>query len=352
MLYPKISIIIPVYNVEPYIADCLQSVMHQTYQGPLECILVDDCGTDKSMEIVEKLIAEYDGTIVFSILHHEHNRGLSAARNTGVAAAKGEYVYFLDSDDWISDDCIEKLARPLRELEYDIVVGDFKVVGELPYHLELSLPEGPYHEFGITQTFCNGGVYVMAVNKLYKIEFLLKNHLLFEEGKVHEDDILAFELSCLEKSFYVVKSTTYFYRIRENSIITSTNVRKKLEGYLGVFESVRGKVERYEGLDGIYDFYLCYVRKMFSWLSKIDLDDEMIRYSDERTNGFLDIIPNMFCLKNKHNRLVYYACRNNQTYSRFEYVTKIYANRIQGRVLRNTLNLFPVIRRCNRCDFK
>ena len=75
----KISIIIPVYNVEPYISDCLQSVMRQTYKGEIECILVDDCGTDKSVEIAEKRIAEYDGPIEFKVLHHDHNRGLSAA---------------------------------------------------------------------------------------------------------------------------------------------------------------------------------------------------------------------------------------------------------------------------------
>lgn len=341
MLYPKISIIIPVYNVEPYIADCLQSVMHQTYQGPLECILVDDCGTDKSMEIVEKLIAEYDGTIVFSILHHEHNRGLSAARNTGVAAAKGECVYFLDSDDWISDDCIEKLARPLRELEYDIVVGDFKVVGELPYHLELSLPEGPYHEFGITQTFCNGGVYVMAVNKLYKIEFLLKNHLLFEEGKIHEDEILAFELSCIEKSFYVVKSVTYFYRIRANSIVTQLDQLQKVQGYLGAMNGVKDKANRYKNLDGFYDFYMLWQRRVFSWISIIDLDDNQLAAVQNETSHLFDVIPNLRSLKNKHNRFVYCECKKDSSYSHLKYVTQVYSNQMKGRIVRNLLSIIP-----------
>ena len=106
-MLPKISIIIPIYNVEPYIEDCLQSVMRQTYRGMMECILVDDCGTDNSMKVAEQLIKIYNGPIDFKVLHHEHNRGLSAARNTGIDAACGDYVYFLDSDDWISDDCFE-----------------------------------------------------------------------------------------------------------------------------------------------------------------------------------------------------------------------------------------------------
>ena len=119
-----ISIVIPVFNVEIFISECLQSVIRQTYTGPLECIVVDDCGTDKSIEIAEQLIAEYDGPIDFKVLHHDHNRGLSAARNTGMDAAKGDYVYFLDSDDWISDDCIEKLAKPLQNEVFDVVVGN------------------------------------------------------------------------------------------------------------------------------------------------------------------------------------------------------------------------------------
>ncbi len=90
------------------------------------------------MEIAERIIAEYNGLIEFKVFHHEHNRGLSAARNTGIDAAKGEYVYFLDSDYWISDDYIEKLARPLQEEKVDIVVGDYKTIGELPYILEQS----------------------------------------------------------------------------------------------------------------------------------------------------------------------------------------------------------------------
>ena len=75
MKQPKVSIIIPVYNVEPYIAECLRSVMRQTYDGPMECILVNDCGSDQSMEVASKLIADYNGSIEFRVLHHDTNKG-------------------------------------------------------------------------------------------------------------------------------------------------------------------------------------------------------------------------------------------------------------------------------------
>ena len=94
----KVSIIIPIYNVAPYIKRCLQSVADQTYKD-IECILIDDCGSDNSINLAKEFIYDYKGNILFTILHHEENKGLSAARNTGLRYAKGEYVYFLDSDD-------------------------------------------------------------------------------------------------------------------------------------------------------------------------------------------------------------------------------------------------------------
>ena len=84
----SISIIIPIYNVESFVAECLQSVAIQNYQGPIECILVDDCGTDKSIEIANSFIKNYKGDISFQLIHHDKNCGLSAARNTGINAAK------------------------------------------------------------------------------------------------------------------------------------------------------------------------------------------------------------------------------------------------------------------------
>ncbi len=341
MLYHRISVIIPVYNVEPYISDCLQSVMLQTYQGPLECILVDDCGTDKSIEVAEQLIAEYDGPIEFKVLHHDHNRGLSAARNTGIDAAKGDYVYFLDSDDWISDDCVEKLTEPLRQQEFDIIVGDYKMVGGQISGIELSFQEDAYHESGITHTFCNGGVYVMAVNKLYRKGFLMKNQLRFEEGKIHEDEILAFELSCVDKFFYVVKSVTYYYRIRENSIVTTNDPTKKLANYAGVLEGVKGKVERYKKIEGIFDFYMFWIKRVFSWASDIEMDEEMKSFFQKQTEGYLEPIPNVCYLKSKHYRMLYFACKWDQTYSRFQYVYNEYPEKLKGRVLRKILNLLP-----------
>ena len=107
MIDPLVSVIIPVYNVSPYVEECLKSVMDQTYKR-LEVIIVDDCGTDDSMEKVERMLQDYAGEISFSILHHDCNRGLSAARNTGSDACHGDFISFIDSDDAIAKDFYQK----------------------------------------------------------------------------------------------------------------------------------------------------------------------------------------------------------------------------------------------------
>lgn len=119
----KVSIIIPIYNVSDYVKRCMKSVMHQSYDN-IECIVVDDCSPDDSIAKCEKMIADYHGPINFTILHHQCNRGLSAARNTGTDAATGDYILYLDSDDELTSDCIEKLVRPLlNDPTIEMVMG-------------------------------------------------------------------------------------------------------------------------------------------------------------------------------------------------------------------------------------
>lgn len=219
---PKVSIIIPVYNVDPYIAECLQSVMQQNYEGPLECIVVDDCGTDRSMEVAEKLIAEYDGPIEFRLLHHEKNMGLSCARNTGINAATGEYIFFLDSDDIITDDCIDTLTSQLKKGNFDIIVGNHDVFGNRTLGGKEIPEEGLIvsgEEFSMLYFF-EKKVTVAVWNKLFSHEYLKAYNMLFEPGLVREDNIHAFRYSCVPTRMYLIKKITLHYRyLREGSTV-------------------------------------------------------------------------------------------------------------------------------------
>ena len=225
----KVSIIIPVYNVEPYVERCLQSVMLQTYNDLIECLIVDDCGTDRSMDVVERIVDAYHGPIRFKIIHHERNRGLSAARNTGMAAATGDYLFFLDSDDEISVNCIEKLTSPLKEEQFDLVVGNIRTIGDEKVRLavNLKLSDG-FVLYGeqVLETYRKGWN-MIAPNKLYRTAFIREHGLQFKEGLIHEDELWSFQVACLAQSLRAVNQLTYIYYIRDNSITTSMNAKKK-----------------------------------------------------------------------------------------------------------------------------
>jgi len=227
----KVSIIIPIYNVEPYIANCLQSIMNQTCTDELECILVDDCGQDRSMEVAERMVASYNGSIHFSILHHDHNRGLSAARNTGMMAAHGDYIYFLDSDDTITNDCIEKLTKPLNNESYDFVVGNILPIETDGRHdfLKLKLVDGAVLRRKAIQETYRLKWNMMAQNKLYRKKFLTDEGLVFKEGLIHEDELWSIQVAALAEKMKVVCDFTYNYYIRKGSITDLSAGTKKAE---------------------------------------------------------------------------------------------------------------------------
>ena len=232
---PKISIIIPVYNVAEYIAECIQSVMRQTYKGAIECILVDDCSPDDSIAIAERLIKEYSGSISFRILHHDRNRGLSAARNTGLDASTGDYVYFLDSDDYITDDCIALLSAPLQESDHDMIIGNYQTTDTPPKRFDYFNKSGNVvGSENIFHEYSNRSIPVIACNKLCSAVFLKKYGIFFKEGQLHEDEMWTYKTMCHMQSCFIVTACTYIYRMRDCSITNthnSENLRKKANAY-------------------------------------------------------------------------------------------------------------------------
>jgi len=251
----KISIIIPIYNVAQYIERCLQSVLNQTYQN-IEIILVDDAGIDNSMEIAERIINNDNSQRFIKIIKHESNQGLSAARNTGIDAAVGDYVYFLDSDDEIPLNCIELLAKPAIDSKPDFVIGDYEVIGSTliypPLRLESGMLTSNNH---ILISYLNNDWYIMAWNKLVNKEFLTDNQLYFKEGLIHEDNLWSFQLACKARSAYIIKDITYNYFIQGSSITQKPSV-SNFESYLEIIDSMVNFVRK-EGIkynNEIYNF--------------------------------------------------------------------------------------------------
>ena len=228
----RISIVVPVYNVEQYIEDCLSSVTAQTYTGEIECIIVNDCTQDNSCVIIDNFIKRYRGSIQFKFIHHTKNRGLSAARNSGIEVATGDYIYFLDSDDELTPSTLEVLSAPLEHIEYDFVIGDYITGSSTVKFPPLLLEKGEINtNEEIRDSFFAEKWYMMAWNKLCNLNFIRKQNLYFKEGLLNEDNLWSFQCACLAQSIYVVKEHTYKYRVRETSIMGNINNAKQADAF-------------------------------------------------------------------------------------------------------------------------
>ena len=235
--YPYlVSVIIPIYNVENYICSSLKSALNQTYPE-IEYILVDDCGTDSSMSIVESIInhPDYSNKRV-KVIKHSSNRGLSAARNTGLKHAVGEYVFFMDSDDEISGNCIEKHVISMSDSNADFSIANIKLVGAKSVHIK-DLCEDIVDSSPL-QSFLKRRWSVSAWNKLYRRDFIQNNNLQFDDGLIHEDIIWSYRVAKEAKKIAFVHDRTYKYKINKNSITRKPNVDKKIDSLLFILHQI------------------------------------------------------------------------------------------------------------------
>lgn len=245
---PKISIIIPVYHVEEYILRCLQSVANQTMTEGIECIIVDDCGGDRSIAIAQEFINQYTGSVSFSIIHREKNGGLSAARNTGIEASNGDYLYFLDSDDEITPNCMKLMyGFIVKHGNVDLVQGSFyETEGEKKTISEYNLPEYSSDRKQI-KTFLLRfeGDIVGAQSRLIRKDFLLKNNLYFKEGIIHEDNYWTFFIAKYVSSMCFCPIRTYYHRYNPTSITGNVNVQKESVAYKTIVETFSRNIDTF-----------------------------------------------------------------------------------------------------------
>lgn len=215
----KVSIIIPVYNVSKYIGRCLLSALDQTWED-LEIILVNDCSPDDSVEVIKQVLSTSVRREIVMILEHTQTQGPSVARNTGIKKATGDYLFFLDSDDYLPTNSIELLAEAASKYQVDFVVGNYEVTGNARWSPPMSLATGLLKDNEqILSTYACGQWYVMVWNKLIKKSFVYEENLFFREGIVHEDDLWSFMMASKAKNAYAVNRVTYYYYTHFNSIM-------------------------------------------------------------------------------------------------------------------------------------
>lgn len=227
-----VSIIIPVYNVEKYIKECIESVISQDSKCAIECILVDDRGNDRSMEYAKEVTDRYNGAIEFRHITHDKNMGHSAARNSGIKEARGRYVYFLDSDDIITPDCIRSLMERANGYpKAQIITGDFQTFPEKDVYKDLSLANKNFPDYSDNRRWIRSVFLTkfpsIVCNKLIGTKFIRENNLYFKEGILHEDN--CWHIQAYEKITAIgfVKKVTYLYRVRYGSTMTDPKLRRK-----------------------------------------------------------------------------------------------------------------------------
>lgn len=207
---PLVSIIIPVYNVELYIKNCLLSALNQTYLN-IEIILIDDCGQDNSIAIAKIVAKNHPNGHKIQILEQECNQGPSAARNRGIDLAKGDYLYFLDSDDEITIDCINTLITSCDN--DDIVLGGLFSEGKKK---RLNVKKRYIGQKDLLNAFFKEEINLYACNKLLLKKFIILNNLYFPK-MLHEDFIWTYETVLHANSINIIPNFTYRYTLRDDS---------------------------------------------------------------------------------------------------------------------------------------
>lgn len=221
-----ISVIVPVYNVENYLDDCLSSLSSQSYDN-IEIILVNDGSTDNSLSICNKWTKSDFRMKLIS----QENLGLSAARNTGIDAAHGDYICFVDSDDIVHQDYLSKLYVAIESTVSDISIAkfvrfseksDINLQQDVPDHWALFINSKENRPLFLNREIANTEVW----NKLYRASLIFElPSPVFPVGKIHEDEYFTPKAFRLAEKAVLVDSELYFYRTRANSITSSFSYR-------------------------------------------------------------------------------------------------------------------------------
>lgn len=291
----KISVIVPCYNVEAYVDSCVQSLVNQTIGlENLEIILVNDASTDRTLEHLLEWEKTYNKNIM--VITYEENIRQGGARNTGLQYATGEYISFIDSDDWIEPDMYEQLYSIAQKGNFDCVKGkmeqnkneedvhEYLVASkDWEYHFE---KRGDYYFHDVPETG-NIGIYGGIVTGIYKRSIILENEIWFPERLAYEDNYWGSIIALFLKDEYILDRVVYHYRFNPNSTLTTKNQLYQLDRLdielaivdaykeLGAFESFRETLEA-----GFIERF--YVNTLFILFTRFDYIPEVFDFMREK----------------------------------------------------------------------
>lgn len=302
---PLITVAIAVYNTEKYLKDCMESVVNQTYRN-LEIICVNDASTDSSFAILESYALQ-DSRI--KIITNSKNSGLGVTRNVGMDAAQGEYILFVDSDDWIDLTTCEKLITKALENDAEIVFyGAWQVEGEqrkrMPNHCEVSYPLTTNDRKTLLEKTLPS-----TWSKLWKREFMRENKIRFPDFRRAQDQ-LPHWIVCL-KSEKIIFSTDLFYNYRTNETQVSKSGDERLVLIVDVFDGI----EKWLKDEGQYNFYKKYFlrKKVSNFILNYLKMNESARhvFKKRRLFSISDILYYLFKMKTIKRKLLIFVIYSN-----------------------------------------
>lgn len=247
-----LSIVVPVYNVEKFLDICLESII-KNYKKGIEIVLIDDGSTDNSSEICDKYSNKYEYINVV----HKKNGGLSSARNSGIQQARGKYIWFVDSDDYIKDGSLNRIISLILK-DVDLIIGSYSSV----------LPDGTineeylnnpknYEKYPYEYFYNIGSASYAAVKFIVKRKLIIEKNLFFTEGIYHEDEEWSPRVLCNAKTFVVINEPIYNYRVGNPESIMGMKKPKKVYDKLFICKSIYDRIKG-ENLKGNMSEFLKY----------------------------------------------------------------------------------------------
>jgi glycosyltransferase involved in cell wall biosynthesis len=246
-----ISVIIPIYKTSPYLVKCLDSVLEQTYPN-IEILCINDCSPDNSQDILDYYMQK-DKRL--RVIIHDRNKGPSAARNTGMDNSTGKYIYFVDSDDWIDDDYLEKMVTTIEQNNVPVILNT-NIFCHYESTTELHKMIQPWQRWKINTEIAGKNVisnlmsnFIMNCCYLYRKDFLRKGNIKFPEGLRHEDCYFTSVLTPYLNKLCVVYGPQYHYVKHEDSITGIWNKKKDYYDMIDILAEIYSYYKKHEFLD-------------------------------------------------------------------------------------------------------
>lgn len=322
-----ITIAIPVYNVEKYIEKSLLSALNQDFCLPYEILIINDSSPDNSMDIVHRLKKEHSKGNIIRIIDLTQNIGLGEVRNVAINETKSKYLYFLDSDDWMSSDCLRLLYEKAENSGAEITFGSVDRINEETGKLEWSnlydncIVEHEAVGFYLFQE--RKQTHIECWNKLFRTDFLNKYNIRTTH-RVMEDVVFEFRYNVLAKRYAFISQVTMVYNIRNGSILKEINGKRGNDYTAFAFSDIprclRSCIKNeFKHIPHIWDYYAYKVMDMCRNISWSQYNDEQEKLIEKNLKGMMTGIPHLRCLSNTIDRFLYIVCMFKERYSTYNY---------------------------------